>query len=86
MITDLYEYSNLERRLNEYELAYQSKSPGSYSSNLEYEFIINYLAILGKYCPKGSKVANMRNKIRVLMRGVLVDVSNHNIIQSVFIR
>lgn len=51
---DLHEYSNLEKRFNEYELACLGKPSGMYYPNLVYEFFANYLAILEKNCPKGS--------------------------------
>lgn len=79
MTIDLHEYPNLEKRFNEYELVCQSKPPWSYNSNLVCKFFANYIVMLEKDCLKGSKVADMRNKARVLMRGVRVNIFDHTI-------
>lgn len=47
-------------------------------------FFANYLAIFEKDLPKGSRVVDMRNRIRVSVRGVTIDVSNNTINQIIY--
>lgn len=81
---DLHEYPDLERRFNEYELASLSRPPGSYYPNLVQKYFYNYLALLEKDCPKGTKTADMRNRPQVPMRGVIIDIFDPTINMILF--
>lgn len=78
--TELHEYLDLERHFN----ACLIKPPGSYYPNLVHDFCTNYLEILENDCLKRSKVEDIRNRIRFLVRGVTIDISDHTINQILF--
>lgn len=82
--TNLSEYSDLERRFNKYELAWLSKPPGSYYPDIVHDFFANYLTILEKDCPKRTRVIDIRNRTRVSIRDIIVDIFDHTINQILF--
>lgn len=41
-----------------------------------WEFLDNYLELLEKDCPKGNRLADMRNRKKVFMRGMTIDISD----------
>lgn len=82
--TKLHEYPELERRFNEYELAWMSKPLGSYQPTLVREFFANYLALLKKDCLAGASVADM-NKLEIVpVRGVDIDISERTLNRFLF--
>lgn len=73
--TTLHEYPELERRFNEYELAWMSRPLVSYPLNLVREFFSYYLALLEKDCPSGASLfRNMKYLDTVLVREVNINI------------
>lgn len=62
MTSELHKYPELEQHLNEYELSQMSKPPSSYLLNLVREFFANYLELIEKDCPKGTKISDLPNR------------------------
>lgn len=52
-----------------------SKPPGKYYPNIVQEFFANYLALVEKDYPKGTKVSDFPNNKLVPMRGVTINIS-----------
>lgn len=52
-----------------------SRSPGNYYPNIVREFFSNYLALVEKDCPLGTKILDLPNRESVLVRKVTIDIS-----------
>lgn len=82
--SNLYNYLDVESRFNEYELPSLSKPLVSYYPNLVQEFFANYLALLENDYPKGNRLADMRNRPQVIVRGMIIDILDCIINQMLF--
>lgn len=61
-----------------------SKPHRSYYPTIVWAFFTNYLATLDKDCSKRSNIADMRIRMRILFRGVMMDISARTINQILF--
>ncbi|KAF3653226.1 hypothetical protein FXO38_15747 [Capsicum annuum] len=52
-----------------------SKPPGTYYPNIIWEFFANYLALVEKKCPKGTKILDLPYREAVFVRDITIDIS-----------
>ncbi|KAF3620620.1 hypothetical protein FXO38_32263 [Capsicum annuum] len=56
-----------------------SKPPGTYYPNIIREFFANYLALVEKGCPKGTRILDLPNREAVPIREVTIDISTRTL-------
>lgn len=75
----LTKYPQIERAFREYNLRQTTKEDDTFCLTLVREFYTNYEATLETMCKKGEKDAYKMNMNQILMRGIMVDLSNTTI-------